>query len=518
MAYQDIDGTGVILADTSDILAEVELEWQEALGADLVLTSDTPQGVLIAQETQARAAVMNNNAAVANQINPNMAGGVFLDAILAFMGLERQPATFTYVQAVTLTGVAGTPIPAGTQASTAAGDIFASVGNVTIPSGGSVTVDFQALVAGPVPCAIGALTKIEPATAVFGWETVTNANAGVLGQLEWSDAQARQARITALAIQGRGTITAIESALAAVVGVTSFKVLENYYGVPMGMLIGVSAGATLSGTTWSLSTTGDITVDVTSLAYIASLQTVPAPAINPWPTAKYTTTGNITLSGLGTQTGGDWAAGMTDGDIVLAKNQTTASQNGLWVVHSGAWTRHAYMPSAAVIKGSNGGIALIRNSVWACVAGGTNLDVATALLESKSGGAGWNGGQSQAVVESSSGQTYTVLFDRPTEVQIGVVATLSQGTNTSNLQVTALQAMIDFATGQISGEPGWIVGVNASPFDLAGAITTEQPGVRVREIQIASIPPNVDQTTEISIAPNQQAVLNTGYVTITVIA
>jgi len=52
-----------------------------------------------------------------------------------------------------------------------------------------------------------------------------------------------------------------------------------------------------------------------------------------------TTTGNITLSGLSTQAGGDWSSSLTSGDRVLVKNQTQQEDNGIYVASSTGWSR-----------------------------------------------------------------------------------------------------------------------------------------------------------------------------------
>lgn len=69
--------------------------------------------------------------------------------------------------------------------------------------------------------------------------------------------------------------------------------------------------------------------------------------------ARFTTTANITLSGLGTAAGRDWSSAVTAGDIILVKNQSTASQNGWYVAAAGAWTRVTYLDNATEVKPSN---------------------------------------------------------------------------------------------------------------------------------------------------------------------
>ena len=176
MAYEYLTSTGAILADTSDLLAEVQSEWQATFASDLVVTSDTPQGVLIAQETQARSNVQQNNALTANQLNPNLSGGIFLESICAFLGLQRQGASPTVVPNVTVTGVSGTVIPIGSQAYTSGGQYYETTVAVTIPSGGSTTVNFQCTQTGPIACAPTTLTHIAANSAVLGWETVSNSS------------------------------------------------------------------------------------------------------------------------------------------------------------------------------------------------------------------------------------------------------------------------------------------------------------------------------------------------------
>lgn len=520
--YNYVDSTGIIVSDTSTLLNDVTTTYQTVFGADLVTTPDTPQGVLITAETLAETAVVNNNALVANQINPNIAGGAFLDAIGFMSGIQRTAQTQTIVTNVTVAGVAGTIIPANSQASTSAGDIFLSANSVTLNGSGNATVNFYSQAYGAIPCAASSLTTV--VSSVLGWETVLNNPSGspasvtTLGASTQADQQFRAYRNNTLGFQGVALPIAITSALYAVPGVTSLTFLENYNSAPQGMLISITGGATLSGQIWGLTTATNITVDTTSMAFAVSLQNLPT--INPWPVAAYSTTGNITLSGLATQSGGDWSGSLTAGQIILVKNQTTASQNGLWVAASGAWSRQAYNPDGSVILGSNSGISLIANSIYACVAGGSQTNVAAALLENKSSGCAWNGNTTVSVVEPASGQTYAVQYDTPNMVGILIQVYTTNG-NISNIT----QAILDYAAGIVettdqnggSGTmPGFVIGAAVSPFEIAGAILVENPGTYISSVTISLLSPISYQATPIPIAKNQQAYTQLSYITVNI--
>jgi len=394
--YLYIEETGVVVPDTADLRTEVENEYRAVFGSDLVVTPNTPQGVLITAETIARANAVANNAALANQINPNIAGGVFLDAIWALTGGQRLAATKSTIAAVALAGVAGTLVPAGTRAAKADGTEFESVGDVTLDAGGAATVDFVAVDFGPIACNPGALDTV--VSGVLGWESVTNANAAILGRLVESDGASRIRRRQTLALQGSGGPEAIISGLMDTEGVRSLSFRENV---------------------------GD---------------------------------------------------------------------------------------SSATIDG----ILMAAHSIYACVDGGTNLAVATTLLERKSMGAGYNGGTTVNVTEPLSGQVYPVKFDRPTPIAVLARVTVKVMNATGDPETLVRTAILAFARGDINGEAGFTVGAAVSPFELAGAVNILSPGLYVQKLELTLQSVINYQVVEIPIALNQIATIAENGITVVV--
>jgi len=223
--YQYLTATGVIVPDTATLLQQVQAEFRTAFGDDLDVSPETPQGVLIVAETEARDAVVRINADLANQINPNLAGGVFLDALWALTGGQRVAATPTLVRDVQLAGVPGTIVPSGSRASLGVnGALFELISDVVL-TGGSATGTFQAIDAAATPVAIGELNVV--VSAVLGWETVFNPSAGETGTDEESDLSSRARRRQTLALQGVALPEAIVSGLNTVPGVKSLAFREN---------------------------------------------------------------------------------------------------------------------------------------------------------------------------------------------------------------------------------------------------------------------------------------------------
>ena len=215
---------GVLVPDTADLKSDVEQEFVTALGQGLDLSPETPQGRQIEAETLARKEVLDNNALIANALNPNTSFGVFLDSLAALTGTTRRWATHTLVLC-TVTGSPDTTVPAGSLARTKAGDTFALTNDAVIGANGTVQAFFQAQESGPVPCEVGTLTQIM--SPVLGWETVNNPSVAALGTDAESDTSLRQRRQQQL-YRGEALLESIKSSVRQVEGVLSVYGYENY--------------------------------------------------------------------------------------------------------------------------------------------------------------------------------------------------------------------------------------------------------------------------------------------------
>ncbi|EJD6669268.1 baseplate J/gp47 family protein [Providencia rettgeri] len=229
--YQFITSQGVIIPDTSKLREAVENEFKGVFGEDLDVNPETPQGALITMEVENRDAIARNNAELANQINPDEAGGIFLDAIWSLMGGQRFDATHSFLTQVKFSGVAGTIIPKGSQATTRSGDIFETTKVLILGKDGTATGDMRSLETGPIECGVGQLNKV--ASSVLGWETVNNPTSATLGRNAESDLQAKRRRKQTLAKNTVSVGEAITSALYELEGVRSLAYRENYTDQPM---------------------------------------------------------------------------------------------------------------------------------------------------------------------------------------------------------------------------------------------------------------------------------------------
>jgi uncharacterized phage protein gp47/JayE len=387
--YKYINETGTIVPDIEAIEQEVITEWKDTFGQDLATTPETPQGVMIQAEVLARNEIVKNNSAVGNQFNPNLSGGIFLDAIMALSGIERTKETFSLV-IETLTGEPGTLIPQDSVVQHInTGEQFKSLSDVTLNGDGEGSAIFQAVNPGPVQALPNTLTLI--IDGVIGWETATNLADAVMGTATQKDLPARAYRRTTLGIQSQETAAAIKAALTVLKGFNSHKFQENFRDIPF-------------------------------------------------------TINNVDMK---------------------------------------------------------------RNSIYLCIDGAADADIAGALTNSKPPGTGYNLGPgihvTQGYVNPVSGQEITVEFDRPNVVNVTIRVTVAVNSGFVNLTDTVKNLVLQFADNYLYGESGFSVGREVSCFEISSYITREQPTILVKKVEASVLPTISFSTNNIPIAIYERA-------------
>ena len=221
--------TGLYPDDVSTVRETVRSDWVSAFQREgepeLDTDPSTPAGQLVDSQTAHIVEKDDEVLFLANQFNPLTSEGVFQDALakIYFISRKRQQSS---VAICTVTGLEGTIIPIGAQIKSSTDQsVWACAAQVTIPAAGSTSATFVAL--NPGPLVAGAETLTEIVTITPGWDSVINPSAATVGRDEETQMEFEQRRYDSVAINARGSLSAIFSSISQVEGVIDCVVLEN---------------------------------------------------------------------------------------------------------------------------------------------------------------------------------------------------------------------------------------------------------------------------------------------------
>lgn len=158
-------------------------------------------------------------------------------------------------------------------------------------------------------------------------------------------------------------------------------------------------------------------------------------------------------------------------------------------------------------------ISILPHSVYVCVDGGDDTEIATAIFKRKSGGSNWTGLTNQSVtvgvVDETYGDTYNVTFNRPNPIQTYVTVVANSGTTTSaDLSGDIQTAISNYINTHKIGE-------NISILQLAQAINSAIPGIQLQTITIGTSAGS-QSTTNITIHVNEVAKILTSNILVTI--
>lgn len=223
-----IGSAGLVLPSYADILAYLITNYQSIFGSDVYLGNDSQDYqwisvvALIASDTMKTLQLDYNNR------SPLTAIQTALDSLMKINGISRKAASFSTCD-VTINGYAGTIILNGVVGDSAGYKWNLPV-SVTIPAQGVITVTATCQAIGAIAALPGTINTI--VTPTYGWTSVTNVSAAVLGQPAETDAQLRARQAISIALPSKTLLVGTMGAIASINGVTRYNIFENPTGSP----------------------------------------------------------------------------------------------------------------------------------------------------------------------------------------------------------------------------------------------------------------------------------------------
>jgi hypothetical protein len=136
-------------------------------------------------------------------------------------------------------------------------------------------------------------------------------------------------------------------------------------------------------------------------------------------------------------------------------------------------------------------VTLVANSVYACVSGGAQSDVAPALWTKKAPGCAWNGNTTVTVYDNNSGYSppypsYTVKYQTPTPLQFLFAINIINGPLVPSNATTLVQNAIISAFGGGDGGPRARIGSTVLATRFYAPVAALGPWAQIYSLLIGS--------------------------------
>lgn len=220
-----ITDAGIAIQSFQELRDDLKKEWEAVFGDAIDLSPTSVDGHHIDLECKTITSISQLIQAVANNLDPKKATGVWLDIIGDYKAMNRIKASYS-VATVTFSGNNGTVIPAGTAVRyDGAPCDFTLQEDVTIGSSGEVDGQCKANAIGFVEIFVGEWRMVSSSPTGVTCE-VTQENSGGAGRNDENDAEFR-ARQEKFAGSGLATYDKMYAYMASVVGEGNFSLQVN---------------------------------------------------------------------------------------------------------------------------------------------------------------------------------------------------------------------------------------------------------------------------------------------------
>ena len=218
-----VDSKGLHISTYNDILEHLVSSMKQIYGDDIYLDNSSPDYQMLSIFALVQSDTLQAMVYAYNARSPETAIGTSLDSVVKLNGIKRKAASHSTCE-VKITGTPFTQILNGAVRDRA-GLIWDLPSSVIIDSGGVTYTVATCREPGAVSALAGDLNEID--TPTYGWISVENEVAAVLGNKKETDAQLRERQTISTANPSQTMLAGTKGAIAALKNVSRYAVYEN---------------------------------------------------------------------------------------------------------------------------------------------------------------------------------------------------------------------------------------------------------------------------------------------------
>lgn len=176
---------GYVADQLTDILEQFISGLKSIYGNDVLVDADDPDGQLAGILAQMRADIEGVILLIYQANDPDNATGVWLEQKVAYAGLERREASYSYLRDVLFKGEPRTQIKSGALMKDDSGEQWLTETAVTLGDDGTAVNDLRSQDLGQFTVAAG--TELQIVTLINGWDSATVQTVPTSGNEEETD-------------------------------------------------------------------------------------------------------------------------------------------------------------------------------------------------------------------------------------------------------------------------------------------------------------------------------------------
>lgn len=266
-----VTSLGFLRTRLDERLDQLKEAYRNIYGQDISIEPDDMDGQFLGILSERLSDLDQLAEDIYNSFNPQLATGVSQSRLVQLNGIRRIAGTYSTADA-TLNGTPGVTVPAGSLVKSAVDNTsWATTADAVFDGNGLATVTLKCVTLAAIAASAATLTKID--TPIYGWFSVTNANAATVGRAEETDEELRIRRKGSTNTPAQCILDAVYGAITNLSGVRVARVYENYSDAvdgngqaPHSIYAVVEGGtaADIAAVIWKKKTAGTTTIGTTS--------------------------------------------------------------------------------------------------------------------------------------------------------------------------------------------------------------------------------------------------------------